>query len=490
MRLNEKTDADDENGESGVPDLNRGFPRLRPLLLYGTMLLTAIVLFLAIDAWGKKVVAPEAGAAAGQAAAALGGKPDALVHVLIALTAVLIAGQLLGWLFRYIGQPPVMGEVVAGILLGPSLLGEVWPEAAAFILPSSLAPSLAVVSQLGVILYMFLVGIELNLSALLRQARSVVAISHTGIIVPFVLGTALALILYPRLAPTGVGFTPFALFVGVALSITAFPVLARILTDRQMHRTPLGILALGCAAVGDVTAWCLLAFVVGVAQAKLGDALVTLGLSAAYVAFLFLVVRPLALRFLPRFEKIPLSRSLAALVFAALLLSALATEAIGIHALFGAFLLGAVIPHDSILAQTFISKLEDLVTVLLLPAFFAFTGMRTRIGLVSGMEQWLICGLIVLVATAGKVGATLLSARLSGLGWRNAAALGLLMNTRGLMELIVLNIGLDLNVISPQLFAMMVLMAVVTTMATAPLLQLLHLKHDEPLCRYPSSFPH
>jgi len=461
----------------------------RSLLLYGSMLLAAVVLFLAIDAWGKNLAAPEAGAAAGQATAGLGGKPDALVHVLIALTAVVIAGQLLGWLFRYIGQPPVMGEVVAGILLGPSLLGEVWPEAAAFILPPSLAPSLGVVSQLGVILYMFLVGMELNLSALLRQARSVVAISHTSIIVPFVLGSALALILYPGLAGRGVAFTPFALFVGVALSITAFPVLARILTDRQMHRTPLGILALGCAAVGDVTAWCLLAFVVGVAQAKLGDALVTLGLSAAYIAFLFLVVRPLALRFLPRFEKTPLSRSLAALVFAALLLSALATEAIGIHALFGAFLLGAVIPHDSTLAQTFISKLEDLVTVLLLPAFFAFTGMRTRIGLVSGTEQWLICGLIVVVATAGKVGATLLSARLTGLGWRNAAALGLLMNTRGLMELIVLNIGLDLNVISPPLFAMMVLMAVATTMATAPLLQLLHLKHDEPLCRYPSSSP-
>jgi Kef-type K+ transport system membrane component KefB len=471
-------------------DGNREFPRLFSLMLYGAMLLAAVIVFLAIDAWGKKLVAPEAGAAAGQAAAALGGKPDVLVHVLIALTAVLIAGQLLGWLFRYLGQPPVMGEVVAGILLGPSLLGEVWPEAAAFILPPSLAPSLAVVSQLGVILYMFLVGLELDLGVLRRQAHTAVAISHASIVVPFLLGAALALTLYPRLASRHVGFTPFALFVGVALSITAFPVLARILTDRQMHRTPLGILALGCAATDDVTAWCLLAFVVGVAQAKLGDALVTLGLSAAYVLFLFFVVRPLALHLLPRFEKTPMPRGLVGLVFAALLLSALATEAIGIHALFGAFLLGAVIPHDSVLARTFISKLEDLVTVLLLPAFFAFTGMRTRIGLVSGMEQWLICGLIVVVATAGKVGGTLLSARLTGLGWRTAAALGLLMNTRGLMELIVLNIGLDLNVISPPLFAMMVLMAVATTMATAPLLQLLHLKDDEPTGQSPSSSPH
>jgi Kef-type K+ transport system membrane component KefB len=470
-------------------DSNRGFPRLRSLLLYGNMLLAAVVLFLAINTWGKKLMAPEAGAAAEQAAAALGGKPDALVHVLIALAAVLIVGQLLGWFFRYVGQPPVMGEVVAGILLGPSLLGEVWPAAADFVLPPSLAPILAVISQLGVILYMFLVGLELNLGVLRRQAHAAVAIAHASIVVPFLLGAALALVLYPRLAGRDVAFTPFALFVGVALSITAFPVLARILTDRQMHRTSLGIFALGCAAIGDVTAWCLLAFVVGVAQAKLGGALLTLGLTAAYIASLFFVVRPLALRFLPRFEKTPFPRGLAALVFAALLLSALATEAIGIHALFGAFLLGAVIPHDSTLARTFIGNLEELVTVLLLPAFFAFTGMRTRIGLVSGMEQWLICGLIIVIATAGKVGGTVLSARLSRLGWRDAAALGLLMNTRGLMELIVLNIGLDLNVISPPLFAMMVLMAVATTMATAPLLQLLHRKDDEPTCPFPSSSP-
>ncbi len=478
-----------ESRDSDRPDGTLGFPRLRPLILYGVMLLAAVLTFLAIDAWGRIFLAPAAGVVPGEAAAALGGKPDALVHVLIALAAVLIVGQVLSWLFRYLGQPPVMGELVAGILLGPSLLGEVWPEAAGFILPPSLAPSLAVVSQLGVILYMFLVGLELDLGVLRRQARVAVAISHASIVVPFVLGAGLALVLHPRLAGRNVAFTPFALFVGVALSITAFPVLARILTDRQMHRTPLGILALGCAATDDVTAWCLLAFVVGVAQSKLGDALVTLGLSAAYIALLFLIVRPIALRFLPRFEKEPLSRGLVGLVFAALLLSALATEIIGVHALFGAFLLGAVIPHHSALAQTFISKLEDLVTVLLLPAFFAFTGMRTRIGLVSGMEQWLICGLIIVTATVGKVGATLVTARLNGLGWRTAVALGLLMNTRGLMELIVLNIGLDLNVISPPLFAMMVLMAVATTMATAPLLQLLHVKDDEPACRYPSSSP-
>jgi|SRR5579875_206729 Kef-type K+ transport system membrane component KefB len=461
-------------------DGNHGISRLRLRIAYGAMLIAAAVLFFVLDTWGKELVAPATEPAAEPGAAVPASKADALVHLLIALAVVLIAGRLLGRLFYYLGQPPVMGEVVAGILLGPSLLGEVWPAAAAFILPSSLAPNLAVVSQLGVILYMFLVGLELNLGVLRRQAHAAVVIAHTSIVVPFLLGVALALLLYPRFAGHAVAFTPFALFVGIALSITAFPVLARILTDRQMQRTPLGILALGCAAIGDVTAWCLLAFVVGVAQAKLGDALVTLALAAAYIALMFLVVRPIAFRFLAHFEKPPLPRGLTALIFAALLLSALATEAIGIHALFGAFLLGAIIPHDSVLARTFLSNLEDLVTVLLLPAFFAFTGMRTHIGLVSGMEQWLICGLIIVAATVGKVGGTLFSARLGGLGWRNATALGLLMNTRGLMELIVLNIGLDLNVISPPLFAMMVLMAVATTMATAPLLQLLHPKNAEP----------
>jgi Kef-type K+ transport system membrane component KefB len=447
-------------------------PRLRALLLYGAMLLAAVLLFVLIDAFGERLSAPDL-AAVPHAPIAGEGKPDALVHVFVALTAVLITGGLLGRLFRYFGQPPVMGEVVAGIFLGPSLLGAIWPTAAEFILPSAVAPYLAVLAQLGVVLYMFLVGLELNHSVLRDRAHATVAISHASIVVPFVLGAALALVLYPRLSRSDVSFTSFALFVGVAMSITAFPVLARILTDRRMHRTPLGILALGCAAADDVTAWCLLAFVVGVAQAKLGSALATLGLTAAYLAFMFLVVRPVALSLLARWENAFWNRGVAAVIFAAVLLSALTTEAIGIHALFGAFLLGAMIPHDSAVARTLLGKLEDLVTVLLLPAFFAFTGMRTRIGLVSGLEQWLICALIIGVATAGKFGGTLLSARLTGLGWRDAAALGLLMNTRGLMELIVLNIGLDLRVISPALFAMMVLMAVATTMAAAPLLALL-----------------
>jgi Kef-type K+ transport system membrane component KefB len=440
---------------------------------YAAMLAGGVALFLLINAHGLTLEAPPPAAPVATAAAPPGGKPDALVHVLLALAAVVIVGQVLGRLFRYVGQPPVIGEVVGGILLGPSLLGRVAPEVYGFLLPASVAPYLGVIAQLGVILYMFLVGLELNPGLLRERARTAVAISHASILAPFLLGAGLALALYPRLSSRDVPFTSFALFLGVALAITAFPVLARILTDRGMQRTRLGAIALACAAADDVTAWCLLALVVGVAQARAGEALLVSGLALAYIAFMFLAVRPLAARFLTRFEEGRLPRGVIALVLVALLLSALATEFIGVHAIFGAFLLGAVIPHDSAIARALKGQLEDLVTVLFLPAFFAFTGLRTQIGLVAGVDEWLVCGLIILAATAGKFGGTFVAARLTGLGGREAAALGLLMNTRGLMELIVLNIGLDLKVISPTLFAMMVVMALATTLAATPLLPLL-----------------
>jgi Kef-type K+ transport system membrane component KefB len=333
--------------------------------------------------------------------------------------------------------------------------------------------ALRAVSQLGVILYMFLVGLELNAARLAGRAHAAVAVSHASIVVPFVLGAALALGLYPIFSHEGVPFTSFALFIGAAMAITAFPVLARILTDSKMEKTELGIVALSCAAADDVTAWCLLALVVGVAQANIGSAVWVIGGAVAFLAFMFLVVRPLLSRLIDsETERADgLSPTAVSGTFLAVLLAALATEAIGIHAVFGAFLLGAVIPHDSRIAREFVAKMKDLVTVLLLPAFFAFTGMRTQISLMSGWDSWLWCGAIVLVATTGKFGASLIAARLTGLGWREAAALGTLMNTRGLMELIVLNIGLDLGVISPTLFTMMVVMALVTTAATAPIVQ-------------------
>jgi Kef-type K+ transport system membrane component KefB len=437
------------------------------------MVAGAVGAFLLIRAHGETLAAPAPPARPTSGPQPADSAGDVLFHVLLALAAVVGAGLALGRLFALLGQPPVLGEVVAGILLGPSLLGRLAPETAAFLLPPAVTPFLQVIAQLGVILYMFLVGLELNAGMLRGRARATVLTSHASIIVPFLLGTLLALCLYPLFSHSDVSFTSFALFLGVALSVTAFPVLARILTDRHMHRTRLGVAALACAALNDVTAWCLLAFVVGVARASVGGALLSVGWTLAYIAFMVLVVRPVVNRLLAGVGEGGLTRNVAGLVFVALLLSALATDLIGIHALFGAFLLGAIIPHDSVLARTFTHKLEDVVGVLLLPAYFAFTGLRTEIGLASGVGQWLACGLIILVATVGKFGGTLAAARWTGQGWREAAALGVLMNTRGLMELIVLNVGLDLGIISPTLFAMMVLMARVTTLATTPVLQLM-----------------
>jgi Kef-type K+ transport system membrane component KefB len=394
---------------------------------------------------------------------------DILLRVLIALAAVIVAGRALGKALAYIGQPPVIGEVVAGILLGPSLLGR---ELSALVLPPRVAPFLGVIAQLGVVFYMFLVGLELNTAQVRQRATSTVAIAHASMTAPFLLGAALALWLHPRYATSDVPFLSFALFMGVAMSITAFPVLARILSDRRMTRTELGALALTCAAIGDVTAWCLLAFVVGVAQARASGAVVVAVLALAFIVFVVVVVRPVAARAARHTEERPIGTGTVALALLAVLLAALTTEAIGIHAIFGAFLLGAVVPHDSKLAHELTRKL-DAFTILMLPAFFAYSGMRTEIGLVAGATEWLVCGLLVLVATIGKLGGTLLAGRLTGLDWRTSASLGVLMNTRGLMELIVLNIGLDLGVISPTMFAMMVVMALVTTMATTPILLLL-----------------
>lgn len=393
-----------------------------------------------------------------------------LPHLLGALVAIIITGRLLGAAMQRLGQPRVIGEVVAGILLGPSLLGRVSPGAMAWLLPDAIMPSLEVIAQLGVVLFMFLVGLELNAEFLRDRVHKTIVISHAGIVTPFLMGTGLALWLFPQLAPAGVPFTSFALFLGVSLSITAFPVLARILTEHRLEQTELGVLALSCAAAGDATAWCLLAFVVGVAQSAVAGAIATALLTVLFIGVMFGVVRPLLRGWLAESDPSRINGSLVTWVLVALLLSALAAEAIGIHALFGAFLLGAMIPHDSAVARAFHDKLHDMVVILLLPAFFAHTGMRTEIGLVNGLSEWLTCGAIIVVATLGKLGGTMISARLTGIDWRTSASLGVLMNTRGLMELIVLNIGLDLGVISPTLFAMMVLMALATTIATTPVL--------------------
>jgi len=432
------------------------------------MVLGAVVILLLVRRIGDTVSAPAPDVARLTTAASTSAAQSVLLHLLVALTAVVVVGQLLGRWFAAIGQPPVIGEVVGGVLLGPSLLGAIAPAAYRFILPPDVMPYLGIVAQLGVILYMFRVGLELNPDLLRGQVHATVAISHASIVLPFVLGAVLALYLYPRVSTRDVPFFTFALFLGIAMSITAFPVLARILSDLGMSRTPLGVAALTCAAVDDVTAWCLLALVVGLVQATPGSALLVTALTLAFIGVMFGAVRPVVARLVRASGDREPSRGIIALTLATLLSATLVTEAIGVHAIFGAFLFGAVLPHDSRLARTLTQSLDHLVAIVLLPAFFAFAGVRTEIGLLSGWDAWLACGLIIAVATVGKVVGTLLAGRATGLDWRQAAGLGVLMNTRGLMQLIVLNVGLDLGVISPALFTMMVIMALVTTIATTP----------------------
>ncbi len=395
--------------------------------------------------------------------------------ILIAqIGAILAAARLVGLAFRRIRQPQVMGEMVAGICLGPSLLGWLAPGVSAALFPPESLGYLNALSQTGLLLFMFLVGLELDPKLLRGRGHAAVLTSHVSIIAPFLLGAVLALYLYPRLSDDRVHFTAFALFMGAAMSVTAFPVLARILAENNLLRTKVGAVTIACAAVDDVTAWCLLAMVVGLVRS--GEAHQTLAFtitgSLAYIGLMFAAGRPL-LRRLDAFyvSRGHLTQDLLAVVLLCLLASAWTTEWLGIHALFGAFLFGAMMPKSSGLVQDLTQKLEDVTVVFLLPLFFAYTGLRTSIGLLSGVELWLDCGLILLTAIAGKLGGSTLAARATGLSWSEAGALGILMNTRGLMELVILTIGLDLGVISPALFAMMVLMALVTTFMTSPMLE-------------------
>jgi Kef-type K+ transport system membrane component KefB len=450
--------------------------RAKVFAFYGGMVVIAALVFLAIRSFGDGLTAPPGTGPAPTVGAAE--SINTLFHALLALAVIVITARIVGAVFGLLGQPAVIGEVVGGIMLGPSLLGRVSPAVYAQVLPATVTPFLSVYAQLGVILYLFLVGLELDLGVLRKSGHATLAISHASIIVPFLLGSALALGLYPVLSTSDVTFTVFALFTGVSLSVTAFPVLARILTDLKISRSRMGVVALTCAAIDDVTAWCLLALVVSIAQARSSDAIRTVLLTAAFLVIVLGLIAPVVRRLIPRLDRSPdLTRAALSVVLIAMLASAMTTEYIGIHGFFGAFLFGVIIPHGSRIATELNRRLDDFVAVLFLPVFFAYTGTRTEIGLVSGLQNWLICGVIVALACAGKFGGTLVASRLSGLNWRDSAALGILMNTRGLVQLIVLNMGLDLGVISPKFFTMLVIMAVVTTLMATPILQLLLKKH-------------
>jgi Kef-type K+ transport system membrane component KefB len=393
------------------------------------------------------------------------------------IALIILLSRAGGSLAEKIHQPRVIGEVLAGILLGPSVLGWLAPGVSAFLFPPSGFGALNGLSQLGLMLFMFLVGLELNMTALRHQGPIAILISHASMAAPMALGAGLALYLYPRLSGADVSFTGFALFMGAAMSVTAFPVLARILGERNLSHTPIGTLAIACAAIDDVTGWCVLAFIA--AHIRAADSAVriwtTVGGLALFLSVMFLGVRPL-LRKIERahIERGDLSDNRKAIVLLLLLLSALSTEALGLHPVFGAFVAGAIMPRNREFVRYLTEKFHALTVLLLLPLFFAYTGLRTGIGQVAGAEMWSICLLILVTAVVGKLAGTGLAARMGGMPWRESLVLGVLMNTRGLMELVVLNIGLDLGVISPALFSMMVVMAISTTMMAPPLLHWLY----------------
>lgn len=397
-----------------------------------------------------------------------------LFTLVLQIAVVLAACRVVGNLFLTIRQPRVVGEMVVGIMLGPSLLGSIAPQLSAFLFPASSLGFLNALSQIGVIFFMFLVGLGINLGELKSQGHATVLTSHVSITAPFVLASFLAVYLYPRLSDSSIPFTSFALFMGAAMSITAFPVLARILTERNMLQSRLGALAIACAAVDDVTGWCILAYIVVLIRAaNIGHPIwLTGGGLIAFTLLLLYGVQPLLKRFELLFRQTgQLSENAIALMLLLALVSALCTEWLGIHLLFGSFLMGAIMPKEQKFVRYVVNRFETIVVTLLLPLFFAFTGLRTNIGLVKGADMWMNCALIILVATVGKLGGSMLASWWTGMSLREAAGLGTLMNTRGLMELVILNLGLDIKVISPALFSMMVLMALATTLMTSPLLQ-------------------
>ena len=404
------------------------------------------------------------------------GRPFRVLTLILQIATILVVARLFGKLFRRFGQPQVVGEMIAGVVLGPSVFGALAPAVSAYVFPAASLDYLNALSQIGLLLFMFLIGLEMDARLLRGSTRAALLTSHASIVLPFLLGVALAFSFFDYAPPQpGIAFTGYALFMGIAMSVTAFPVLARILHERKLTTTRLGAMALACAAVDDVTAWCILAVVVMIVRVgSVGNSiLLTVGGSLAFVVLMVAVFRPLIRGWLDRRAgNTAISQDLVAALLIFAFASAWTTEWLGIHSLFGAFLAGAILPAHYPFVRELIRRLEDLTVVFLLPLFFAFTGLRTQIGLLDHPEMWIKTLLIIAVAVAGKLGGSALAARAGGMGWRDAASLGALMNTRGLMELVVLNIGLDIGVIPPTLFTMMVIMALVTTFMTTPLLRL------------------
>lgn len=399
-----------------------------------------------------------------------------LAVLLAQIVTIILVAKLFGWICTKIGQPTVVGEMIAGIVLGPSLVGMYFPEFSAMLFPEQSLGNLEFLSQIGLVLFMFIVGMEIDLKVLRNKAHDAVVISHASIIVPFAMGMGLAYFIYRSIAPEGVGFLSFGLFIAIAMSITAFPVLARIVQERGIQKTKLGTVVVTCAAADDITAWCILAAVIAIVKAgSVVSSFYTILLAVAYVLLMIKVVRP----FLKRVGDLHstrenLSKPIVAIFFLTLMISSYVTEVIGIHALFGAFMAGAIMPESTKFRNLFMEKIEDVALVLLLPLFFVFTGLRTQIGLLNDPYLWKLTGIIILIAVVGKFVGSAVAAKFVGQNWKDSLTIGALMNTRGLVELVVLNIGYDLGVLTPEIFAILVIMALVTTCMTGPALNLIN----------------
>ena len=392
--------------------------------------------------------------------------------LLLQIIVILITCRLFGWLFAKMQQPTVIGEIVAGIVLGPSVLGHLLPSVSAFLFPLDSLQNINMLSQFGLILFMFAIGMELNITEVRQKLKETILISHTSTIFPFFLGMVTAYFLYNKYAYESTPFLSFALFVSIALSITAFPVLARIIQEKGLTKTHLGTISLASAANGDITAWCLLAVVVAIAQAgSMLSAIYNIGFSFIYLLLMFTVIRPF-LRMIGHIyhNKEVVDKGLVAFMFLLLIVSSYLTEILGLHALFGAFVAGVVMPDNIKFRKIMTEKVEDVSLALFLPLFFVSTGLRTEIGLLNSPELWYMCGIFILVAIIGKFGGSLVAARFVGETWKDSLYIGALMNTRGLMELVVLTIGYDMKILTPPIFVMLVLMTLVTTFMTTPLI--------------------
>lgn len=392
--------------------------------------------------------------------------------ILLQIIAILIVSRIFSAIFAKINQPTVIGEILAGIILGPSLLGLFFPDAYRFLFSPNSLDSLYIISQIGLVLFMFTVGMDLNMSEMKENFKSTFIISQSSIVVPFLLGMILAFVIYKDYSPENSNFTSFALFIGISMSITAFPVLARIVQEKGLTKSRLGTLSIGSAAINDVTAWVLLVAVIAIAETgSFASSFYTLLFTALYIVLMLFVVRPFIKKIGEIYQHEELmNKSIFAFFILILIISAYITQLLGIHALFGAFMAGLIMPPVPKFRKLMIDKIEDLSVTLLLPLFFVYTGLKTEIGLLNTPSLWIVCLIFVVVAIVGKMGGSIIPARVAGESWRDSLSLGALMNTRGLMELIVLNIGLEMGILPPVVFVMLVIMALVTTFMTTPLL--------------------